>query len=51
MPVRDTAIATDASENLKQLESSLDRKDTLEQNLARAYALIVSTYCNKTMQN
>jgi hypothetical protein len=35
-----------------ELEMSLvDRKDTLEQNLTKAYALIFSTYCNKTMQN
>ncbi len=34
-----------------ELERYLDRKDMLEQNLARAYALIFSTYCNKKMQN
>jgi hypothetical protein len=34
-----------------ELERYLDRKDTLEQNLTKAYALIFSTYCNKTMQN
>jgi hypothetical protein len=34
-----------------ELERYLERKDTLEQNLTKAYALIVSTYCNKTMQN
>jgi hypothetical protein len=33
-----------------KLERSLDRKDTLEQNLTKAYALIFSTHCNKTMQ-
>jgi hypothetical protein len=32
-------------------ERYLDRKYMLEQNLARAYAVIFSTYCNKTMQN
>jgi hypothetical protein len=34
-----------------ELERCLDRKDTLEQNLTKAYALIFSTYCNKMMQN
>jgi hypothetical protein len=34
-----------------ELERYLERKDTLEQNLTKAYALIFSTYCNKTMQN
>ena len=34
-----------------ELERYLERKDTLEQNLSRAYALILQTYCNKTMQN
>jgi hypothetical protein len=34
-----------------ELERCLDRKDTLEQNLTKAYALIFSTCCNKTMQN
>jgi hypothetical protein len=59
---RCTAAVTDPAENLKQqagmdilyqakLERYLDRKDTLEQNLTKAYALIFSTYCNKTMQN
>ena len=54
---------TDPAENLKQqagmdilyqakLKRYLDRKDTLEQNLTKAYdALIFSSYCNKTMQN
>jgi hypothetical protein len=60
--VRDKAIATDVAENLQQqagmaimyqakLERYLDRNDMLEPNLARAYALIFSTYCKKTMQN
>jgi hypothetical protein len=60
--VRETSTTTDAAENLKEqagmdimyqtkLERYLNRKDTLRQNLARAYALIFSTYCNKTMQN
>jgi flagellin-specific chaperone FliS len=34
-----------------ELERYLDRKDTLEQNLTKAYALIFSNFCNKTMQN
>jgi hypothetical protein len=34
-----------------KLERYLERKDALEQNLTKAYALIFSTYCNKTMQN
>ncbi len=34
-----------------ELERYLDRKETLEQNLNKAYTLIFSTYCNKTIQN
>jgi hypothetical protein len=34
-----------------KLERYLERKDTLEQNLTKAYALIVSQYCNKTICN
>jgi hypothetical protein len=34
-----------------ELERYLDRKDTLEQNLTKAYALIFSNFCNKKMQN
>jgi hypothetical protein len=34
-----------------EVERYLERKDTLKQNLTKAYALIFSTYCNKTMQN
>jgi hypothetical protein len=34
-----------------KLERCLDRKNTLEQNLTKAYALIFITCCNKTMQN
>jgi hypothetical protein len=34
-----------------KLERYIDKKDTLEQNLMNAYALIFSTYCNKTRQN
>jgi hypothetical protein len=62
VPIRGTATAAAEAANFKQqagmdimyqaeLEIYLDRKDTLEQNLAKAYALIFSTYCNKTMQN
>ena len=29
----------------------LERKELLDQNLTKAYSLIYSTYCNKTMQN
>jgi hypothetical protein len=61
-PVREISTTTDAAENLKEqagmdimyqakLERYLDRKQTLGQDLARAYTLICSTYCNKTMQN
>jgi hypothetical protein len=61
-PSRAIATATDSTVNQNEqtgidilyqakLERYLDRKDTLEQNLAKAYALIFSTYCNKTMQN
>ena len=61
-PNRGSAVATDATENVAEqkgldiiyqaeFERYLERKDTLEQNLTKAYALIFSTYCNKTMQN
>jgi hypothetical protein len=61
-PTRGMSRDVDATANLKaqagkdilyqaQLERYLERKDTLEQNLTKAYALIFSTYCNKTMQN
>jgi hypothetical protein len=61
-PTRGQATATDTELRANQqagmdilyhseLERYLDRKDTLEQNLSKAYALIFSTYCNKTMQN
>jgi hypothetical protein len=54
-PTRGSAVATDATENLQEqrgmdiiyqaeLERYLERKDTLEQNLTKAYALIFSTY-------
>ena len=62
MPVRlDSTASDDASRKQEQqgidivyqaeLERYLDRKDQLEQNLFKAYALIFSSYCNKTMQN
>jgi hypothetical protein len=61
-PNQGRATRTDPAEKLEQqagmnilyqakLERYLDRKDTLEQNFSRAYALIFRTYCNKTMQN
>jgi hypothetical protein len=34
-----------------ELERYLERKDQLEQNMTKAYALIFGTYCNKTMQD
>jgi hypothetical protein len=60
-PSRRSSTRIDAAKNLKQqvgmdimyqaeLERYLERKDTLEQNLTKAYALLIfSTYCNKTM--
>jgi hypothetical protein len=61
-PTRGISRDVDATANLiaqagkdimyqAKLERYLERKDTLEQNLTKAYALIFSTYCNKTMQN
>jgi hypothetical protein len=61
-PTRGVAVAADMAETLQlqkgmdiiyqaKLEKYLDRKDTLEQNLTEAYALIFSNFCNKTMQN
>jgi hypothetical protein len=61
-PIRGVAAAADMAETLQQqngmdiiyqakLERYLDRKDILEQNLTKAYALIFSNFCNKTMQN
>ena len=34
-----------------QLTRYIERVETLDQNLTRAYALIYSTYCNGTLQN
>ena len=60
-PVRGTSIETATNANTKEqtgmdiryqakLERFLDREQVLEANLSIAYALIYSTYCNKTMQ-
>ena len=35
----------------EELRRFLDRRDNLRQGLVKAYALIFSNYCNKTMQN
>ena len=35
----------------EELKRYLERKDDLEENLTKAYALILSQYCNKTMQS
>ena len=61
-PKRGASVAVDSTEQQQEqagmdimyqaeLERYLDRKDTLETNLTKAYALIFSAYCNKTMQN
>jgi hypothetical protein len=61
-PTRGVAVTADTAETLQlqkgmdivyqaKLERYLDRKDSLEQNLTKAYALIFSNFCNKTMQN
>ena len=34
-----------------EVQNYMDRKNTLETNLGRAYVLILSTYCNGTMQH
>ena len=34
-----------------QIMRYIERVETLDQNLTRAYALIYSTYCNRTLQN
>jgi hypothetical protein len=60
-PTRGISRDVDATAKLKaqagkdilyqaELKRYLERKDTLEQNLTKASALIFSTYCNKTMQ-
>ena len=61
-PKRGASVEADSTEQQQEqagmdimyqaeLERYLDRKDTLETNLTKAYALIFSAYCNKTMQN
>ncbi len=61
-PKRGASVAVDSTEQQQEqagmdimyqaeLERYLDRKDTLETNLTKAYALIFSAYCNKTVQN
>ena len=34
-----------------EVQNYMDRKNTLDTNLGRAYALVLSTYCNETMQH
>ena len=34
-----------------EVQNYMDRKITLDTNLGRAYVLILSTYCNRTMQH
>ena len=34
-----------------EIQNYMDRKITMDTNLGRAYALILSTYCNGTMQH
>ena len=34
-----------------EIQNYMDRKSTLDTNLGRAYVLILSTYCNGTMQH
>jgi hypothetical protein len=34
-----------------ELQLHLERKKTLEENMAKAHALIFGTYCNKVIQN
>ena len=34
-----------------QITRYIERVETLDQNMTRAYALIYSTYCNRTLQN
>ena len=61
-PIREVSQDTDEGErNLEQIGNDiiyqeetkryLDRKGDLEENLTKAYALIFSQYCNKTMQS
>ena len=61
-PTRTISKATEANEAAieqvgldikyqEELRHFLDQKDSLRQGLIKAYALIFSNYCNKTMQN
>ena len=61
-PIRGQSEATETQENQMEqqgldimyqakLEKYLDRKDTLDQNMTKSYALIYDNYCNKIMQN
>ena len=65
MPVRQmSALTAESEERVRKIEQEgydvlyttgvqnyMDRKNTLDTNLGRAYALILSTYCNRTMQH
>ena len=65
MPVRQMSTFTaESEERVRKIEQEgydvlytaevqnyMDRKNTFETNLGRAYALILSTYCNGTMQH
>ena len=65
MPMRKMSmLISEANERLRKIEQDgydilytaevqnyMDRKITLDTNLGRAYALILSTYCNRTMQH
>ena len=61
-PVRETTELTDAVqaqldqdgkdiEYQAMLNRYLERQDTLDENMLKAYAVIYSTYCSKTIQN
>ena len=59
MPVRQMSTYVKESEErvrndilyTAEVQNYMDRENTLETNLGRAYALILSTYCNGTMQD
>ena len=65
MPVRQMSTFVEASEErvrkieqegydvlyTAEVQNYMDRKNTLETNLRRVYVLILSTYCNGTMQH
>ena len=56
-PRRGEAKSPDANEarmeqsGLDKITRYIERVETLDQNLTRAYALIYCTYCNRTLQN